>query len=717
MDFTAEQNAVINHHSGNCVVIAGAGSGKTRCLVERTASLLEAGEDAERILLFTFTKKAANEIASRIIKRMDYQEESKVHTSTIHSLALTIFREHTQDIGYSTDKVTLWDPSRRAVSVRRLIRETMTECKDPFDLEIPEEELRALQDGYVVDDTEESTDDAKFISYQVDLCKSIMAEFPPIPTPISGISPRQYFENLMEGGSSRLIATVCTYFLASKNACSVIEYDDMIPGACKALRELGTDWVLKFRHVMCDEYQDVNDINVEFLRLLCGPNNQSLMVVGDDDQAIYGFRGANTEHILSFPTVFEGTVLYLTRNFRSAVSIVELANKIILNNQKRYDKEMVPHKKDAGTVMTVEPFLVQNHSTMYGRTRYDQYLDVFRLINGFIHFVGMEPKEIAILARNNYNLTLAHSAFRSRNRVIKAERSLFEQTGQKPQNGILHDEIPFAPSSLGNLFQTKLIRKVMDILTIFVNPSDYITAREVFLSSVDGFGNRTAEYFVQEASTNPDQTIFESLRGVTAYPRHGSHTKKGKKLWAYADRFEKTVARLDSDRQLVSEYWVEAVQLSGIEEDIDKMQSNIKDQRKGENYRETLLQIREWVFQFAKSHPPGSDTLKKMLDEIATEVTQYNTSERNEVELMTIHGSKGKEWKAVFLIDIDSETLPSPRAEDIEEERRIFYVGITRAAESLIICRSNEGSEERDLQLAPPSAFWLETGIPPVFDR
>jgi DNA helicase-2/ATP-dependent DNA helicase PcrA len=297
MNFTNEQSAVIDFEKGCVVVIAGAGSGKTRCLVERTARLVDVGYTPSGILLFTFTRKAADEIKERIAHRLEQDPaDLSVCTSTIHSLALRIFRENKDLLGYDTNP-TIWDPMRRGKLLKSAVK-AFLEIKRSFDGEadcykfvlsedIPELEKELFEQAKIAIDRD---------------------EYKPYPEKI-GLTAIAYYNKVlalerrdsnMDQDSAVAIATILAEYKKTKDFCSAIEFDDMIPAAIQILN-IGCSYNYLFEHIMIDEYQDVNQVNVDFVKALRGDQTISVMAVGDDDQSIYGFRGGNVKHILDFP--------------------------------------------------------------------------------------------------------------------------------------------------------------------------------------------------------------------------------------------------------------------------------------------------------------------------------------------------------------------------------------------------------------------------------
>ena len=669
MNFTPEQSAIINYLTGSACVIAGAGSGKTRCLIERTANLIEHGEAPDQILLFTFTKKAAKEIAERLAKRLDLDIESLAcHVSTIHSLALRIFRENKELLDFQKT-ATIWQPARRSNLLKVIIKQTLTSRENPFGESLDEEAIAELFFNDELDG-EEQKDLKKVINDVMETIKGVFMIYPPVPERISGLTVRQYHDKLLEYGIGPITASIATEYLAAKEGCNVIEFDDMIPAAIRILKDFDTEWNTAFNHIMVDEYQDVNDINVQFIKALLHDDTKSLMAVGDDDQAIYGFRGGNNEHILKYQESFGGELLFLTTNFRSRYNIVETANRIIQNNTVRYNKQMVPFHQQKAVITEIEPFDGPNERFDTDETSI--YEQVWDYIYNLIDFCEMDPNEIAVLARNNFNLIKANACFERMN----AKKGY---------------AIPFHVGDITSPFENKYIKRVIQWINIFLNQQDVITIREAMMSTFKGFGNKSAEYLTEEHSIDPEVGLVTWIRNLKNYPRHGERTKKYQALLQYSNEVESALQTIQ-DEPTVMNYWNMAKILSKVETDAyDEATNNNK------MHRYEMFKTHRKVCETFIENYEGK--VEDLLDEIATEVEL--SKERSGVDMMTIHSSKGKEWPYVFIIDIQPEILPSARADDVEEERRLFYVGVTRAEEGLILCRNEDESHIL-------SDFWVE---------
>lgn len=703
MDFTSEQARIIEHEKGNCVVIAGAGSGKTRCLVERTSRLISRNYDGNRILVFTFTKKAAREIKTRIAKRLETDvEDLSVDTSTIHSLALRIFRENKQDLDFEGN-VTIWDPSRRT----RVIKQIIADLKKEADYSQLIDCTYKVFDGAVVvypfnDEPQQSfePEKLKFFEEVEEKIKIYLKDHTPHPEKIDDKTPLAYYLELLEDEVDPLVATILAEYKKTKGLCSVIEFDDMLPAAIKILKQGTCKYVNYYEHIMVDEYQDVNQSNVDFIDALMGSDTVSLMAVGDDDQSIYGFRGGDVEHILHFTDKFGGSVLYLTNNFRSSPEIVGLANKLISNNANRYDKKMVATRKgDFPQHWNIEPFNDIYDKRLNAESR-DQYTEVFAYIEGLIHFVEVDPKDIVILARNNFNLRMAYHTFKMCN--ITRER-WFKEHSNTPW-----EDIRFDLSNIKSPFEHQVIKDALLWANLLLNPKDFIAGREALMATEKGFGGKTAVYLGKSATALPDSDIVGWLRDLKKYPRHGEKTKKYKMIQKLAVDIEKILE--DLPKMDIVSFWDCLLVCAHHKERIKhlrKVNTNKGDPINGlvaEEYELAATSCKQVVESFVAGLDKGEEfNHQGLLDMIMTEI--HVAHETPGVQLMTIHASKGMEWPYVFLIDLVQDILPSPRNENLEEERRLFYVGITRAEEQVIFSHFEVDNKYKRVE---PSSFLSE---------
>ena len=693
MNFTDEQIAVITHTKGPAVCVAGAGSGKTRCLVERTAQLIMNGADPEKILLVTFTRKAASEIKTRIDKRLaqtNMKIEGEVYSSTLHSLALDIFREYSEELGYE-DKPTIWQPDVRKRIIKRTVERICKDKKDPFGGKV---ESDLFEDYFL--GSKLSPSDKKLVQSFIEGADQAMKDIPPVPSLIKNRTAQEYLKELRDDGiSNDIMQKACYFYLLEKEACCVLEFEDMIPGALKVLSSIpDCKWATQFDHIMVDEYQDCNNINVEFIKALCHKDQQSLLVVGDDDQAIYGFRGGNNKHILNFPKEFGGETYYLTKNFRSAPYIVDMANKLISKNKERYPKTMVPHRQEqrGESCGLSVPFRDIGGKWLH-KLRSDQYEEIFHSIWCYIDFAEVSPSDICVLARNNFNLIMAHGVFRQCNRQYPREK-----------------QIQFNLSHAASPFENSYIKKVVQWIVILLNKNDHITLREACMYRIKGFGSKKADYLQQAQANNPEGSLYDWLIDLKNYPRITEKSAFYVEAKKFAETYKAAKESLDKSPTILN-LWTYALILSGIQKSFDDAQLGKHDNKTNQklvNFQATLEEATEIVQEIQQNNP--NKEMSVLLDEITLDITRSN--EQEAVSMMTIHSSKGKEWPIVIVIDIDDKTLPNEKFDvGIEEERRLFYVAITRAEDHLILSYARGDRNIEQYSSTGPSMFWSELNL------
>ncbi len=574
---------------GPTLIIAGAGSGKTRTLVYRVAWLVENGIPPERILLLTFTRKASQEMLHRVEEMLN-RSCREVAGGTFHALAYKILRIYGSAIGLKRP-LTVMDRKDSEELVGKIIKaKRWDKEKDNPD----KKEFLELLSRFV----------NKGLTFEEGLSQS-------------------FFEN---GISLSKLKEVNRDYETLKRQHGLLDYDDLL-SHCLHLFRQETGIVQKlssfYQYVLVDEYQDTNLLQAEMVRHLARGN---IMVVGDDSQSIYGFRGAHFKNILDFPHQFPGTrVIKMEENFRSSQPILNLANRMISYSKERYSKCLFSRFKKGEPPCCIELPYEESQS---------QY--VTRQLQEF-HGQGIPWEEMAVLFR------AGHHSFN------------LEVFLQK-------EGIPFKKYGGRRFVEGAHIKDFLSYLKVIHNPLD-VLAWERILKLLEGFGPKRAQDIVGQMTVCPDWT--SRLECLTGYPR----------LKSQLDEFSALFQRLIDQPLLTPTQALETIWeyyknlLPGLYEEPQRRQKEIEEIiRVSYNYTET----------------------EALLGDLSLEVYEEpDGQEKDQLTLSTVHSAKGLEWKVVFIIWLTEGRFPSSQSmmnpEEMEEERRLLYVAITRAKERLFL--------------------------------
>jgi DNA helicase II / ATP-dependent DNA helicase PcrA len=574
---------------GPTLIIAGAGSGKTRTLVYRVAWLVENGNPPERILLLTFTRKASQEMLNRV-ENMLQRPCREVAGGTFHSLAYKFLRIYGSAIGLKSP-LTVLDRKDSEELVGKIIKSKPWEKeKDNPD----KKEFLELLGRFV----------NRGLSFEEGLAKS-------------------FFEN---GVSLSKLKEVNLNYEAFKRQHGLLDYDDLL-SLCLHLFRQESGIVRKlssyYQYILVDEYQDTNLLQAEIVRHLAREN---IMVVGDDSQSIYGFRGAHYKNIIDFPNQFPGTrVIKLEENFRSSQPILDLANRIISDSKERYSKCLFSRFKKG-----VSPCLIE---LPYEESQ-SQY--VTRQIQEF-HNQGIPWEEMAVLFR------AGHHSFN------------LEVFLQK-------EGIPFKKYGGRRFVEGAHIKDFLSYLKVVHNPLD-VLAWERILKLLPGLGPKRAQDIIRRLTVSPDWTgRMEILSG---YPRLKSQLGEFSAL--FQRLIDHPLLTPTEALETIWEYYKDI--LPRLYEEPHRRQKEIEEIiRVSYNYSEAAALLGDLSLEVYEE-PDDSDT--------------------DRLVLSTVHSAKGLEWKIVFIIWLTEGRFPSSQSlmnpEEMEEERRLLYVAITRAKERLFL--------------------------------
>lgn len=594
-----EQLAVVMHPGGPMLVLAGAGSGKTRTVVYRVARLLEDGVEPSSILMLTFTNRAAREMLTRVETLLG-RDASRVMGGTFHSVGNRILRRYGERLGY---------PSNYGILDREDAQELMGQAASDVLPQVPDKRLpgaAVLLEVY---------------SFVINTGRSL-----------EEVVSWKYPQFLTD---QEFMQAVFRRYLERKRQAHLMDYDDLLLNWLLLLRqhpEVRQALATRFRHILVDEYQDTNKLQAEIVDLMLGAE-RNLMVVGDDAQSIYAFRGAEYANILTFPQRYpDCTVFHLNTNYRSLPPILELANASIAHNQKQFPKHLQPVRQGGekpAVVAAPSPEL----QAAFVAQRILQLLDE-----------GVPLGEIGVLYRNH-----SHS--------LELEVELTRRS------------IPYEVRSGLRFFEQRHVKDVLAHLRFVANPRDEVAFFRM-AKLRPRLGQRLVARVWEAFHTSPEPlTAFLQLDPASlSLPQAAAHSLQ---------ELQQLVGKLGRLQQRPGEM-IREVLASGYREYVRSQLDNAA----------SRLDDLEQLAIFAD----GYDSLTAFLDEVTlmNELSGEDVAalegERERVTLSTVHQAKGLEWRVVFVIWLSEGRFPTARAEDVEEERRLFYVACTRAKDELYLC-------------------------------
>lgn len=594
-----EQLAVVMHPGGPMLVLAGAGSGKTRTVVYRVARLLEDGVEPSSILMLTFTNRAAREMLTRVETLLG-RDASRVMGGTFHSVGNRILRRYGERLGY---------PSNYGILDREDAQELMGQAASDVLPQVPDKRLpgaAVLLEVY---------------SFVINTGRSL-----------EEVVSWKYPQFLTD---QEFMQAVFRRYLERKRQAHLMDYDDLLLNWLLLLRqnpEVRQALATRFRHILVDEYQDTNKLQAEIVDLMLGAE-RNLMVVGDDAQSIYAFRGAEYANILTFPQRYpDCTVFHLNTNYRSLPPILELANASIAHNQKQFPKHLQPVRQGGekpAVVAAPSPEL----QAAFVAQRILQLLDE-----------GVPLGEIGVLYRNH-----SHS--------LELEVELTRRS------------IPYEVRSGLRFFEQRHVKDVLAHLRFVANPRDEVAFFRM-AKLRPRLGQRLVARVWEAFHTSPEPlAAFLQLDPASlSLPQAAAHSLQ---------ELQGLVGKLARLQQRPGEM-IREVLASGYREYVRSQLDNAA----------SRLEDLEQLAIFAD----GYDSLPAFLDEVTlmNELSGEDVAalegERERVTLSTVHQAKGLEWRVVFVIWLSEGRFPTARAEDVEEERRLFYVACTRAKDELYLC-------------------------------
>ncbi len=634
IDYAAELNeqqlAAVTAPPGPLLVIAGAGSGKTRTLTYRVAYLLENGIDPRNILLLTFTNKAARQMLDRVANLLPV-DASGLWGGTFHSVGNRMLRRHGSALGYSSG-FTIMDREDQKDLINTVVAGAGI---DPKEIRFPKGDVLAEIFSFVVN-TETSMEEL------------LAGKFP-------------YFLSLLEK-----IQEVHDRYEKKKKATNSMDFDDLLEKTLSMLQQhegIAAFYRRQFQFILVDEYQDTNKIQADLVDLL-GLDHRNVMVVGDDAQSIYSWRGANFQNILEFPKRYPDThVFKIEMNYRSVPEILEVANAAIAANVQQFRKHLSATRESNA----VKPALVAlNDGAEQAQFVAQRILE--------LRDENVDLRQIAVLYRAHYH-------------AIELQLELSRRG------------IPYQITSGIRFFEQAHIKDVTAFIRVVANPRDEVAFKRM-VKLLQGIGNRTAENLwrawedglaVAEIG-NPASEATSAPAGVTdpGYSGAAGHNfgerllamnvpAKSKKAW---EQLAHTLDEIAPGGQPNPPSEMITSIVGAIYDDYAKMNFPNYELR-----REDLDQLAVFARQFKDVHEFLSQLA--LISNVDAEAAPNQTSDKEAVNLSTVHQAKGLEFHTVFVIWLTDGMFPSSRSLDtreaLEEERRLFYVAITRARDELYL--------------------------------
>lgn len=624
-----KQKEAVEYTEGPLLILAGAGSGKTRVLTHRVAWLIdEMGVNPWNIMAITFTNKAAGEMRERVDNIVGYGSES-IWVSTFHSSCVRILRRHSDRIGYDMN-FTIYDTDDQKTVMKDV-------CKK---LQIDTKQLKE-----------------RTILNAISSAKNEL------------VSPEEFMKTAYGDFQQKRIAECYREYQATLKKSNAFDFDDLIMKTVELFKmneDVLEGYQRRFKYIMVDEYQDTNTAQFELIRLLAG-GYRNLCVVGDDDQSIYKFRGANIRNILDFESVYpDAKVIKLEQNYRSRSRILDAANAVISHNIGRKQKSLWTDKGEGEKI----------HFTQFD-TAYDEADYIVKDIRRRVSECNMNYDDFAVLYRTN-----------AQSRLIE-ERCIFAG-------------VPYNVVGGTNFYSRKEIKDVLAYLKTIDNGRDDIAVKRIINVPKRGIGATTISK-VQDYADLHDVSFFEALEVADQIPTIG---KAGAKL-------EPFVTLIQSFRTKAKEYGLgrllqDVLDTTGYIAYLEESEEEDSEDRI-ENVDELLNKMID--YEDSVDEP----TLSGFLEEVAL-VADIDNVDGSDVKvlLMTLHSAKGLEFKHVYLAGMEDGVFPSYMTitgddpTEIEEERRLAYVGITRAMEELTITCARQRMIRGETQYNMVSRFVRE---------
>ena len=635
------QREAVQHTEGPLLILSGAGSGKTRVITHRIAYLLEHHDVSPfRILAVTFTNKAAREMKDRLDVLVKGSVSRDLWVATFHATCARILRRDIEKLGANAASA-----------------------------EVPRATRHAYTRDFTIFDTGEQATLVKDVLRQLNYSdkqynpRAVLSHISRVKNEF--ISP-ETFQNIADGYFERIVAEVYVLYQDALRLNNALDFDDLLLFTVQLLNEnpeVRQFYQNRFEYILVDEYQDTNRCQYDLVNLLVTDTKQNICVVGDDDQSIYAFRGADIRNILDFEKDYPNTrVLRLEQNYRSTQNILDAAWGVVHNNRERKAKKLWT-KNDLGELINCYEAMDENDEAGYVGTQIEDW-----------HDEGVDYKDFAVFYRTNAQSRIFEEAFRAAN-------------------------IPYQIVGGVGFYDRMEIKDLLAYLRVVCNPNDSMSVRRIINVPSRGIGATTLDRLINFA-TRQGISLFEAIQRVDEI------TTINRGLQTKVQRFAKIFDDFDASMLPVDalDYVLKVTgYLKGL-----RAQKTIEAQNRVENIEELINAVIE--YEQNTSEPTLSDYLENVA--LTADIDTMETDTTDMVTLMTLHSAKGLEFPFVFIVGMEEGYLPHGRSLDtqaeLEEERRLCYVGITRAMEQLYLSHASSRRTFRETEYRVQSRFISE---------
>ncbi len=638
-ELNESQRRAVEYCDGPQLVIAGAGSGKTRVLTYKIAYLMDHhGLKPWNILALTFTNKAAREMRERIGKLVGEEQARRLYMGTFHSIFSRILRREAEHIGFNGN-FTIYDESDSRSLIKAIIKEL--NLNDKVYKPTTVHNRISMAKNHLILATDYAQDRAAL---------------------------QRDYEQRMPA-----ISEIYTVYTARCRQANALDFDDLLAYTYVLFNEhedIRQKYAAQFAYVLVDEYQDTNSAQQRIVWQLT-KERQSVCVVGDDAQSIYGFRGANIDNILEFTKIYDNALQFkLERNYRSTQRIVQAANSLIKHNQRQIPKDIYSRNDEGERLILKKAYSDKEEALIVGK-------DIKRIRKA----ENCEFSDFAILYRTNAQSRSFEEAFRKEN-------------------------IPYRIYGGLSFYQRKEIKDIIAYFRLVANPDDEEAIKRIINYPARGIGDTTVAKVAEAAMRNG-----VSLWCVVGNPVHyGLNVNKGTatRLLQFHGMISSFAQHLETEDAYT--LGTEIIQQSGIYKDLYS-ESTPEALARQENLEEFLSGMQEFVEAGKEEDRADGVSLISFLQEVSllTDLDSDDDKEKHRVSLMTVHSAKGLEFPTVFVVGLEENIFPSPMAtgskRELEEERRLLYVAITRAERHCILTCARNRYRYGKMEFDTPSRF------------